>query len=242
MKKNLLALSAVVLLAAPLSTARADLVFNGLVDLGGTGLGAVNTILTIANSPTELGCVSWNGTTTVLGATLGGTGQCTGTGDQNGLNSTQLLSTTGVTTGSNFAILFNPAEPGNDQTLTLNTLIATFYNNAGAVVFTAQVPASGQNKTFNAADQGTGNTGFEFILTPTEAAALQAVITALGTSNIHVGLSSTLGSPISSDGAHETFFVFNSGIATVTPEPSTTVLMATGLFGLVGFVRRRRSR
>jgi len=240
MKKNLLALSAVALLAAPLSAARADLVFAGIADLGGTGLGAVNTILTIANSPTELGCVSWNGTTTVLGATVSGTGQCTGTGDQNGLNSTQLLSATGVTTGSNFALLFNPAEPGNDQRVTLNTLVALFYNNAGTLIFSAQLQVP--NQTFNAADQGTGNTGFEFILTPTEAATLQGFITALGTSNIHVGLASTLGVPFSSDGAHETFFAFNSGIATITPEPSTTVLMATGLFGLVGFVRRRRSR
>jgi len=239
MKKNLLTLSAAALLAAPFGVARADLVFNGLVDLGGTGLGAVNTVLTIANSPTELGCVSWNGTTTVLGATLAGTGQCTGAGDQNGLNSTQLLSATGVTTGANYAILFNPAEPGNDQTVTLNTLVATFYNNAGTLIFSA--PLHVANQTFNAADQGTGNTGFEFILSPTEAATLQGFITALGTSNIHVGLVSTLGVPASSDGAHETFFVFNSGIATVTPEPSTTVLMATGLFGLVGFVRRRRS-
>ena len=223
MKKNLLALSAVALLAAPLSVARADLVFNGIADLGGTGLGAVNTILTIANSPTELGCVSWNGTTTVLGATVSGTGQCTGT-----------------TTGSNFALLFNPAEPGNDQRVTLNTLVALFYNNAGTLIFSAQLQVP--NQTFNAADQGTGNTGFEFILTPTEAATLQGFITALGTSNIHVGLASTLGVPFSSDGAHETFFAFNSGIATITPEPSTTVLMATGLFGLVGFVRRRRSR
>jgi PEP-CTERM putative exosortase interaction domain len=240
MKKNLLKVSAVALLAMPFGTARADLVFNGLVDLGGTGLGSVNTVLTIANSPTELGSVCWNGTTTVLGATVNTvTGVCSGTGDQNGLNSTQLLSATGVTTGSNYAILFNPNEPGNDQTLTLNTLVATFYNNAGQLIFSA--PLAVPNQTFNAADQGTGNTGFEFVLTSAEAATLQGFITALGTTNIHVGLASSLGNPISSDGGHETFFVFNSGIATVTPEPSTTVLMATGLFGLVGFVRRRRS-
>jgi hypothetical protein len=238
MKKNLLTLSAVALLAAPFGVARADLVFNGLADLGGTGLGAVNTVLTIASSPTELGCVSWNGTVTVEGATLTG-GQCTGTGDENGLNSTQLLSATGVTSGSNYAILFNPAEPGSDLSLTLNTLVATFYDNAGNLLFSTALASP--NQTFNAADQGTGNTGFEFILDAASAATLQGFINTLGTANIHVGLATTLGSPISSDGAHETFFVFNSGLATVTPEPSTTVLMATGLFGLVGFVRRRRS-
>jgi len=242
MKKNLLKFSAVALLAAPFGVARAELVYNGLVDLGGTGLGAVNTILTIANTPTEHGCVSWNGTTTVEGATVSGTGACTGTGDENGLNSTQLLSVTGVTAGSNFAILFNPAEPGNDQSLTLNTLTALFYNNAGTLIYSANLQAPDQNRTFNSADQGTGNTGFEFILSQPEASALQAFITSLGTGNIHVGLASSLGSPVTSDGAHETFFVFNSGLATsVTPEPSTVVLTATGLFGLVGFVRRRRS-
>jgi len=240
MKKNLLALSAAAMLAAPFGAAKADLVFNGIADLGGTGLGSVNTVLTIANSPTELGSVCWNGTTTVLGATVNTvTGVCSGTGDQNGLNSTQLLSVTGVTSASNYAILFNPNEPGNDQTLTLNTLVATFYNNAGQLIFSA--PLAVPNQTFNAADQGTGNTGFEFVLDAGEAATLQGLINTLGTSNIHVGLASSLGNPISSDGGHETFFVFNSGIATITPEPSTTVLMATGLFGLVGFVRRRRS-
>lgn len=241
MKKNLLRLSALALLVAPFGAAGAELVYNGLVDLGGTGLGAVNTILTIANTPSEKGCVSWNGSTTVEGATVGGTGQCVGTGDQNGLNSTQLLSVTGVTTGSNFAILFNPAEPGNDQSVTLNSLTALFYNNAGALIYSANLQASNQNQTFNSADQGTGNTGFEFILSQGEALALQAFITSLGTGNIHVGLASSLGIPVSSDGAHETFFVFNSNLATATPEPSTIALTATGLFGLVGFARRRRS-
>src|SRR5215211_523153 len=124
MQKTLLRLSAVALLAAPFGTARANLVLVGPATIGGTGLGAVNTILTIANSPSELGCVSWNGSTTVEGATLLASGQCTGTGDQNGLNQAQNLGATGVTSGSNFAILFNPAEPGNDAGVTLNTMTA----------------------------------------------------------------------------------------------------------------------
>jgi len=240
MQKTLLRLSAVALLAAPFGTARANLVLVGPATIGGTGLGAVNTILTIANTPSELGCVSWNGSTTVEGATLLANGQCTGTGDQNGLNQAQNLGATGVTSGSNFAILFNPAEPGNDAGVTLNTMTAVFYSSTGTEIYRASTT---QAFNFSAIDAGTGNSGYEFILDAAQAAALQAAITAAGgVNNVWVGLAVTAGSPgaLASNGAHETFFIFNSGIATVVPEPSTTALLATGLFGLIGVVRRRR--
>jgi hypothetical protein len=249
MRGNLLFKASVAasMLAAPLAAARADLVlFNpAAVTIGGTGLGAVNTVLTIqanGNVTTETGCVSFTAGGDVLGASTNAAGVCSGTGDdKTGASQTQtrLLSETGVTTGTNFAILFNPAEPGSGNSLTLNTLVASFYNaTTGAFVF--QAAYTGAPHNFVAIDQGTGNTGYEFTLNTTEAAQLQTFITALGVSNIRVGLSSSAGVPLPVHGGNETYFVFNSGLATVTPEPSTTALMATGLFALVGVVRRRR--
>jgi hypothetical protein len=245
MTKNLLSLSAVALLAAPISVARADLVFISPVTIGGTGLGAVNTVLTIqsqGNNTTEQGCVGLSGGADVIGNfSNSGCTAAANTDVKTGASQTQTrtLLEAGVTTGSNFAILFNPSEPGGDG-ISLDGLVATFYSNTGTILMTAVY--TGTNPlNFPTTDTGTGNTGFEFTLNATEAAALQALITANGVGNIHVGLAGSAGNPLAATGGNETFFVFNSGLASTVPEPSTTVLMATGLLGLAGFVRRRRS-
>src|SRR5436309_45562 len=105
---------AATMVAAPLTAARADLVLfsPSAVSVGGTGLGSVNTVLTIqgnGNSSTETGCVSFTAGGDVLGASTDAAGVCSGNGDDKTGNSqtqTRLLSETGVTTGANFAILF----------------------------------------------------------------------------------------------------------------------------------------
>jgi hypothetical protein len=245
MTKNLMRLSAVALLIAPLGVARADLVFIGPATIGGTGLGAVNTVLTIqsqANGTTEQGCVGFNGVTDVIGNFSNADCAAAVDGDiKTGASQTQTrtLSEAGITSGSNFAILFNPSEPGGDG-ISLDGLVANFYSSAGNLLMTAVY--TGTNPlNFPTTETGTGNTGFEFALNGTEAAQLQTLINANGLSNIHVGLAGSAGNPLAATGGLETFFIFNSGLATITPEPSTTVLTATGLFALAGFIRRRRS-
>src|SRR3954464_3987416 len=57
--------------AAP---ARASLILETYQQLSGTGLGAVTTVLTVQNTPSETGCVSFGGT---IGATMTA-GVCTG--------------------------------------------------------------------------------------------------------------------------------------------------------------------
>lgn len=247
MMKNLLKLSAVALIAAPLSAARADLVFINAVTIGGTGLGAVNTVLTVqspANTTTEQGCVGLNstGTADVIGNFTNAGCTAAVNGDvKTGASQTQTrtLTDAGITSGSNFAILFNASEPGGNG-ISLDGLVANFYSSTGTLLMSAVY--TGTNPlNFPTTFTGTGNTGEMFALNATEAAQLQALITANGLSNIHVGLSVAAGNPLEATGGNETLFIFNSGVASVVPEPSTTVLMATGLFGLVGFVRRRRS-
>ena len=119
----------------------------------------------------------------------------------------------------------------------MDHLVANFYNaTTGALLFTATY--NGVPQLFPSTETGTGNTGFGFTLNATQAAALQTLINANGgLTNVSVGLATGLSQ---ATGGNETFFIFNSGVASVVPEPSTIVLTASGLFGLAGFVRRRR--
>jgi PEP-CTERM motif-containing protein len=245
MMKHLLKLSALGALALPFAAARADLVFDGIVTVGGTGLGTVTTVLTFQNDPTEQGCVGFtsggdvtgNFTTFNQSGCTAGTNTDVKTGASQTL--TRTLSESGITSGSNFAILFNAAEPSGNS-ISLDGLVANFYNaTTGALLFSAVY--TGTNPlNFPSTQTGTGNTGAEFTLNAAEAAELQGWITTLGTSGIRVGLGASAGNPDAAQGGVETFFIFNSGNATAVPEPSTVVLTASGMIGLVGFVRRRR--
>lgn len=237
-----LKLSVLALLAAPFAVARADLVFMGTVTVGGTGLGAVNTVLTIqstANNTTEQGCVGDSPTGDVIGLFQAtGCTAATSPDVKTGASQTQTrtLSEAGITSASNFAILLNAAEPSGDA-ISLTTLVANFYNaTTGQLIYTATY--KGVPQLFPSTETGTGNTGFGFTLDATQAGQLATIIAANGgLTNVSVGLATSLSQ---ATGGNETFFIFNSGNASVVPEPSTIVLTASGLFGLAGFVRRRR--
>lgn len=245
MINRLLKVSALGMLAMPFAAARADLVFGGIVTVGGTGLGTVNTVLTIQDNPTEQGCVGYTSGGDVTGnfttSNQSGCTAGTNTDVKTGSSQTQTRSLTdaGITSGSNFAILFNAAEPSGNS-ISLDGLVASFYNaTTGALLFSAVY--TGTNPlNFPTTQTGTGNTGALFTLNSTEAAQLQSFITSLGAANVRVGLGASAGNPNSAEGGNETFFIFNSGAATVVPEPSTVVLTASGLLGMVGVIRRRR--
>jgi len=243
MRKLLHTLAAAGLVATPCVAARADLILvsPNIVTVGGTGLGAVNTVLTFqsqGSSSNEAGCVSFNGSGDVIGTSVSG-GACTGAGGdvKTGSSQTQTrtLAEAGITSGSNFALFFNAAEPAGNS-ITLNTLVASFYNAAGTLLHSATFAGP---QTFGVTATGTGNTGYLFALNSAEAATIQGFINTLGAGSIRVGVSA---SASDATGGNETFFIFNSGATQVsaTPEPSTIALMATGLFGLVGVARRRR--
>jgi hypothetical protein len=243
LKRTTVALAAVATIGV--GTAQANLVLVGPVTLGGTGLGSVNTVLTLssfASNTTEQGCVGTASGTDFIGSTA--SGACvsgTSTDVKTGASQTQTrtLSEAGITSGTTFAILFNAAEPGNASGISMESLSATFYGANGST-FTASY--AGAPHDFTSTQSGTGNTGFEFTLDAAQAASVQSLIAANGTSGVRVGLSTGLGATDAATGGNETFFIFNSATTpTLTPEPSTTALLATGLIGLVGFVRRRRA-
>ena len=210
--KRLLTTAAIVVGALYYFTApaKADLISQGVVDLQGTGLGAVPTILTLATKngqdTEESGKVSWNGSADVatadptgVGGPLAGGAYTIGKSKLDGINNTVTLTDAGWQPKMGLGIIFNPNEPGNSQSITLNKLVLTVYGaTTGDVLFSA--PYVGAPIAFDATDSGTGKSGFLFTLDQTESDELNA---AGVTGADHVGLFAYL---TDASGGHETFF------------------------------------
>jgi hypothetical protein len=224
-----IALAAGALLA---SNAYADLVQLGPIDFSGTGLGGVNTVLTIAspaNSTSESGMVAWNGSADAI------------TGDaKTGASQTQTrsFSELGVTSPDSLVVVLNALEPGNGaNSITLNNLTMSVYTASGTDIFNASLAAP---ISFPDTFTGAGNSGFVFGLNAEQATALALAVTNSGASfdSLRVGLSA---SASDATGGFETFFVANNGAVAAVPEPQSYALLLGGL-GAVGFAVRRRVR
>jgi PEP-CTERM motif len=225
-------------LLAGAGVAHADLVLLGQVDMQGTGLGNVNTLLTIqspGSTTNETGAVglSPGGAQFVTGNTLA-------------INQTRTVTQSGASTASNLRLVFNAQEPGTaaDNPITLNNLVLTIFSPTGTPLFTSGVLA-GAPVNFSATQVGTGNAGFVFGLNAAQAAQAQAAaFTGAGFGNNVIGLSATASN---ATGGFETFFVSNTGgpgglppLVGPIPEPGTMAMLATGLLAMGGIARRRR--
>jgi hypothetical protein len=244
--KRLTQLATAALLTMPVSAAHADLILVGTVSINGTGLGAVNTVLTItsqANNTTEQGCVSptSNGASFGTGNLIGNVCSFGSNGDLQNQTQTRNLGDVGILSGSAFGVVFNASEPGGNS-ISLDNLVAYFMDASGHTMSAAL--ACGVLCNFASTEEGTGKSGVLFQLNNAEAAGLQTFITnAGGASNVFVGLGAAAGVPFPATGGLETFFVFNAvqGVTfSVVPEPSTTILVASGFVGLAAVARRRR--
>lgn len=208
--------------------ASAMLVLQSATPIGGTGLGAVSTVLTLASpgsTTSEQGAVFWNGSANQT------------SGNTQALNSTYTFSQLGITSASQIGIVFNAAEPGNDAAVNLASLVLSIYNPAGTSVFSSGTVSCPSNPTCSLTNlfTGTGNSGFLFALDAAQ--ALQAQPFVIGTNRL--ALAATV---LNATGGQETFFVTNLGgtpPVTPIPEPQTYALMLAGL-GVVGFMARRR--
>lgn len=212
-------------------TASATAILLGPNPESGTGLGTVETVLTLSSpgsSSIETGCVrpSGSGSTTV-GCGFLDANVMTGAGQIG----TPTLGTIGATSASDLRIVFNASEPASDD-ITLNNLVLTIYSSTGTVLFTSG--PSGPF-VFPTTFSGTGNSGFLFGLDAPQAAQAQAAAFGPGFANNRIGLGASLSN---ATGGLETFSV--GAVTQTVPVPdggSVAMLLGMGLLGLAG-VRR----
>ena len=219
-----------VLLAAPAAAPAAFMVAVGPSTISGTGLGAVNTILTLqspGNSTTETGAVSFSaGMDVITGDAL------TGSSQTKTITETALATTSSgfAFSTNNLLLVVNLSESRNEipPTVTVLSLTATFFNAAGLVVDTATltpVPLS-----LVQISPGTGQSGLGFLITGIDSTAFR------------VGLAASIGD---ASGGVETFFVGDGGKKIqAVPVPATALAVAAALplLGLGGRFRRRLDR
>jgi len=232
MNRFILAVSATGLFLGAAGIAKADLIPGGVVDIGGTGFGAVNTVLTFQGTgqgmgSAESGCVgvssagvlNTTGASVCQGGNVGGNEKAPASFPHN--------QTFMVSNASQIGLVFNAAQPAGG-TITVSNLTLALFNSSGAVGFTsgAFTPI-----TLTTTQPGIGNSGFLFLLDPTQAAAAQ---TAINGGFDLLGLSATT---TPATGGPETFFLTDASV----PEASTLSSLAIGLVGLALLAAARRA-
>jgi len=157
--------------------AYASLIFTGV----STGnVNSPRSVLVIQNTPTESGCVGWNGTANVIGpsACPGGLTPAVVGGDEKiGKSQTQTrtVASAGLTSGQSLAVIMDVSEPGGTL-LTVVNLSLTVYSSTGVLLYNSGnlVGASGGGITIESSSQG--GRAFKFILDTAQAAAISPFI------------------------------------------------------------------
>lgn len=202
--------------------AEASLVLDEPSETTGTGLGTVNTILTVNNTPQESGCVAFDGAADVVGPAACPVG-IAGGDEQTGESQTQTrtIDELGLVTAQQLRIVLNASETGGDA-IAVDNLVLTIFGSDGAELFNSGpfapvvIP-----ETF----EGTGTAGFVFRLDDAQAAAAQPFFAPQN----RIGLAASLSATSS---GNETFFVADLG-GLVAPAPPVTVIPTMSSLGLV---------
>jgi hypothetical protein len=212
----------------------ASLIYLGPVTIGGAGIGAVSTVLTLADNSgqgccTSTGAVAYNGSTDVL----------SGDAQAGALSQTWALGDLAWTSASTARIVFNANEPAGNG-ITLDNLVMTIYSSTGVALWNSGAFAG---YTFGATNNGIGNAGELFGLDAAQTLAANAYF---GDATNRIGLLATISDAA---GGHDTFFLSlaapctgpdcGGGSTGNVPEPASLLLVGLGLLSL-RFARRIR--